>query len=119
MCLTCKELNHCLLPRLYKDLQLSLRSDYAIIRRTETLLESEVVGLRYTKSLTIVNSSDRGEGVLEQGPEVNKAKTVDNVDRFFGRDQDPSLSTSLSLMLNCLIRLLLHRIPKHQLESFK
>jgi len=126
LCLTCRALKHHALPRLYEHVELVLPRNKVFVGILEQLIDPGADGLRYTKSLSI---SYR----LPFSPELNDSDLTDcshelvkdydmNSDEESSEDEEYMVHRprrNSAITFNCLIRLLLSRIPTNHLESFK
>ena len=121
---TCRLLYDIVRPRLYENLELHLAREWTSLEHLEDLLALGVQDLQYTKHISVVMRCDR-LGV--QDPLKDPAVEYDGDgldmyedDAFLGDHVDPYGQTKEQPgQLNCLMRLIIARIPKSQLRTFR
>ncbi|KAI9777890.1 MAG: hypothetical protein M1835_005115 [Candelina submexicana] len=120
LCLTSQHLRNAALPILYENLQLGLPHHRAFVRILEQLVNSR--GLKYTKSICVMDSPYMGYYGLEEDDLRSDEGDSDSDGSDFDFDTQRPKSNikapDLSAMLNCLIRLVVGKIPQNKLRSF-
>ncbi|KAI9878822.1 MAG: mitochondrial splicing system protein [Pleopsidium flavum] len=122
LCLTCKALKHLALSRLYEHVELVLPRHKVSVRILEQLIDPGADGLYFTKSLSISYRAPFkiflcDDDLFDQFNDYDM-----NSDEEPSEDEEETVhrpNRNSAITFNCLIRLLLSRIPANQLESFK
>ena len=115
LCSTCKTIMAVALPKLYKTVVIKAPQRWSQLPSFESLLGSDGDGLKYTTELYIGTQQDslqysQEESEGQQLPEEVLAET--QIQLFL-----PQSSTSNAL--NTLVRLIILKLPRDQLELFR
>lgn len=115
LCLTCKAINAIVLPKLYREVFIKVPQRWSRLPSLEGLLGSTGDGLKFTTDLFIGTQQDplRND---QQGSEDSRPheETLTESKLQFYLPQ-----SSASNALNTLIRLLIVKLPRDQLDCFR
>ena len=112
LCSTCKTIMAVALPRLYKTVVIKAPQTWSRLPSFESLLASDGDGLKYTTGL-YVGTQQKPLKESQENPQDQPEEVPETRINFFL----PQSSTSNAL--NTLVRLLILRLPRDQLELFR
>jgi len=117
--LTCKELRGAIQPKLYENLSLDIPTNWTSVAFLEHLVSQKAEGLRYTKGVSVSSQNHRVEHQEDHGRETDDGLGL--VDEFSMMEEEDSFGQQpyQARVLNTLVRLIIDKVPRDQLQHFQ